>query len=563
MKYQMELTEKTLNSVIETVAQKFPRNPVVSMAFEKPLTYGEFFESIVSTADMLEKRGIVKGDRIAILGENSPNWGISYFASVRIGAVVVPILPDFPEADIRHILVDSEARILFTTQRQVEKIAGIEAPQLESVIMLDDFKVDNEFLNIEPFSNLLKKAFDFILKIPDMIGLKNHQVFENDLASIIYTSGTSGHSKAVMLTHKNFVSDAFSTNALLDIHTDWTFLSVLPLSHAYEFTLGFILPIINGARIVYVGKAPTPTVLEKICQAEKPTAICAVPLIMEKIYKKKVLAAFEKSRFLRMARGVPFLRQRIYEKIGKKLLHFFGGKLKIMAIGGAAINMETERFLRKSKFPYLIGYGLTETAPLICGGPQNDTAIDVGSTGKPIPGVEIKIVAPDPVSGIGEIVARGANIMKGYYQNPKATRETIDEQGWLNTGDLGYFDRRGNLHIKGRSKNMILMSNGENIYPEAIEDKFNGNVYVVESLVIEDQGQLEARVYLDYDLIESETQGKSEQQRRAYIEETLEKMKSTINPQLPSFSQVSRVIEKKEPFEKTATSKIKRYLYVH
>ena len=563
MKYPIELTEKTLNSLIEAAAQKFARNPAVSMAFDKPLTYGEFFENIVSTADMLEKRGIVKGDKIAILGENSPNWGIACLATVRIGAVAVPILPDFPEADIRHILVDSEAKILFTTQRQVEKIAGIEAPQLQWVIMLDNFKVDNEFLNIEPFSNLLKKAFDFILKIPDMIGLKSQQVLENDLASIIYTSGTSGHSKAVMLTHKNFISNVFSTTALLDIRPEWTFLSILPLSHAYEFTLGFLLPILNGSRIVYVGKAPTPTIMEKICQTEKPDVICAVPLIMEKIYKKKVLAAFEKSSFLRVACKIPVLRKRIYGKIGKKLLHFFGGKLKIMAIGGAAINLETEKFLRESGFPYLIGYGLTETAPLICGGPMNDTTIEVSSTGKPIPGVEIKIVAPDPVSGIGEIVARGANIMKGYYQNPKATRETIDEQGWLRTGDLGYFDRRGNLHIKGRSKNMILMSNGENIYPEAIEDKFNGNVNVVESLVVEDQGQLEAWVYLDYDLIESETQGKSEQQRRAYIEETLEKMKSMINPQLPSFSQVSRVIEKKEPFEKTATSKIKRYMYVH
>ena len=300
---------------------------------------------------MLEKRGIVKGDKIAILGENSPNWGIAYFASVRIGAVVVPILPDFPEADIHHILIDSEARILFTTQKQVEKIAGIEAPQLQSVIMLDDFKVDNEFLNIEPFSNFIKKALDFIRKIPDRIGLKSHEVLEDDLASIIYTSGTSGHSKAVMLTHKNFIANAVLTIPLLDIHPEWTFLSILPLSHAYEFTLGFLLPLLNGARIVYVGKAPTPSILEKICKVEKPHVICAVPLIMEKIYKKKVLAAFEKSHFLLMARRIPLLRKGFTKRSPTNWSISSAAKLKIMAIGGAAINLEAEKFLRKVEIP--------------------------------------------------------------------------------------------------------------------------------------------------------------------------------------------------------------------
>ncbi len=234
-----------------------------------------------------------------------------------------------------------------------------------------------------------------------------------------------------------------------------------------------------------------------------------------------------------------------------------------MAIGGAAINREAELFLKKSGFPYLIGYGLTESSPLLAGGPWADPTIAVGSTGKPIPGVEIKIANPDPRTGIGEILARGPNVMKGYYNNPQATREVLDDEGWLHTGDLGNFDKVNNLFIRGRSKNMILKSNGENIYPEAIEDKLNSCMHVMESLVMEDNGQLEAWVYLDYDLIDEETKGRNQQQKLEYIADVLQRLKETINPQLSPFSQLVRFVEHKEPFQKTATSKIKRYLYTH
>ena len=559
----IELKKKTLAALIEAASQRFRQNPAVSMALEKPLTYSEFFAQIVVIADTLVKKGIVKGDKIAILGENSPNWGIAYMASVRIGAVVIPILTDFPEADIRHILDDSEAKILFTTQKQVEKIAGSEHRHLQQVIMLDDFVADTEYFSVEPFSKFIQKAVGFILHIPKRLGLISQLVQEDDLASIIYTSGTSGHSKAVMLTHGNFVANVLAANQLRVFRSDWTFLSILPLSHAYEFTLGFLLPLLNGARVVYIGKAPTPSILEKVCQVEKPQVIAAVPLIMEKVYKKKVQSALEKKVLLRWAFKVPALRRGIAHAISRKLIHFFGGRLQLMAIGGAAINHETEKFLRESGFPYLIGYGLTESAPLICGGPWGDATIAVGSTGKPVPGVEIRIADPDPRSGIGEIMARGANIMKGYYKNPNLTRDTIDAQGWLRTGDLGYFDERGNLHICGRSKNMILMSNGENIYPEAIEDLFNSQVIVVESLVVEREGRLEAMVYMDYELIDAETRGKSEPQRLEYIQALLEQIRKTVNPHLPSFAQISRMVEHNEPFEKTATQKIKRYLYIH
>ncbi|HUU06608.1 MAG TPA: AMP-binding protein [Patescibacteria group bacterium] len=558
------LKENTINCLLETSVEKFGARPALSMALETPLTYNDLFRSVSSMAAMLKKQDVIKGDKIAILGENSPNWGIACLASMRIGAIVVPILPDFPESDIHHIINDSEVKILFTTQKQMEKVLGVRDHKLQTVITLDDFSAETDVLPIEPISKFIEKARSFFRQIPDRMGLKSTAVSENDIASIIYTSGTSGHSKAVMLSHKNFIANVLTTsNHVLEIHPEWTFLSILPLSHTYEFTLGFLFPLLNGSRIVYVGKTPTPSVLEKICKVEKPQVIPAVPLIMEKIYKKKVLAAFEKKFVLKLISKVPGVKIKIYRKIRDKLVDFFGGQLEIMAIGGAAINREAEIFLKKSGFPYLIGYGLTESAPLLAGGPWGDETISVGSTGKPIPGVEIKIVDPDPRTGIGEIHARGANIMKGYYKNPQATRETVDAEGWLHTGDLGHFDKLNNLHISGRSKNMILMSNGENIYPEVIEDKINSCMHVAESLVIDDNGRLEAWVYLDYDLIDEETKSRSQQQKLEYIDELLLRLKESINPQLSAFAQITRFVEHKEPFQKTATSKIKRYLYAH
>jgi long-chain acyl-CoA synthetase len=563
MQPQAPLAHSTLTCLLETSMNRFRSRPFLSMAFERPLTYGEFHDSVISIARILKKQGVIKGDRIAILGENSPNWGIAYFAAVQCGAIVVPILPDFSEADIHHVLIDSEAKILFTTQKQMDKVLGMSEHKLQRVITLDDFNAETDWLPVETFSLFIEKALNFFRQLPDKIGWKSGDIAEDDIASIIYTSGTSGHSKAVMLTHKNFVSNVLAADTLIAVRPDWTFLSVLPLSHTYEFTLGFLFPLYTGARVVYAGKTPTPSVLEKICRQEKPTIIAAVPLIMEKIYKKKVLSAFEKSPLIRIASKIPGVKARIYKKIRNKLLAFFGGELQIMAIGGAAINREAELFLKTSGFPYLIGYGLTESAPLLAGGPWGDPTITVGSTGKPIPGVEIRITDPDPRSGTGEICARGANIMKGYFKNPDLTRAMIDDQGWLHTGDLGDFDAHGNLCIRGRCKNIILMSNGENIYPEAIEDKINGFIHVSESLVMENKGQLEAWVYLDYDLIDEETAGASENKKLEHIEQLLEKLKLAINPQLASFAQIARFVEHKEPFEKTATHKIKRYLYTH
>jgi len=559
----------TLNELLEDCVQKFADKPFVGKVSETPYTFKEFYARVLSISNLLVERGIKKGDRVAVLGENCPNWGISYFAVLRAGAAAVPILPDFPEADIRHILSDAETKALFTTYKQWEKICGPDLDRLCSrvhlkhIIMLDDFDDRIHQVKMESLTDIFNKALGFIKKIPETFGLVSHKVSEDDVASIIYTSGTSGHSKAVMLTHKNLVSNAIALSILAEVTSEDVCVSILPLSHSYEFTVGFLLMLICGCRIVYLGKPPTPNLLEKVCAEEKPTLMCAVPLILEKIYKKKVLPVLQKNLAVKFITKIPGLKKKIYKKINKKLIDFFGGRLRLLTVGGAAFNIEAEEFYQAAGFPYLVGYGLTETSPLLAGGPEGDKTIKVSSSGKVAPGCEIKILDADEKTGIGEIVARGPNVMKGYYKNPQLTAEVLDDEGWFKTGDLGCFDKYGNLYIKGRSKNVIVLSQGENIFPEAIEEKLNSCFHVLESLVIENNNQLEAWVYLDYDLIDQETTGKTEQQRQEYIRQILTRTRDEVNAQLSVFSKISKIIEQQEPFVKTVTHKIKRYLYTH
>lgn len=553
---QSSVPAKTLNDLFDNSCDKFGGRSAVSVAFQKPLTYRQFQAMALKVSARLQELGLAKGDRLAILAENSPQWGMVYLGAMRLGIVVVPILPDFPESDVLHILRDAGPRILFTTEKQLDKIHELPAGTLDRIVTLDDFQGQREIVEAATFSAFLAPG-----KSGGGEGFRKPELTSDDLASIIYTSGTSGHSKAVMLSHGNFCANVHSASGLINITPDWTFLSVLPMSHAYEFTVGFLLPMRQGARVVYCDQRPTPTVLGKICAAEKPTVICVVPMIMEKIYKKRVLPAITSGRLLPLLLRTPFLRGRILAKISAKLLAFFGGKLELMAIGGAALNIEVEKFLKESGFPYIVGYGLTEAAPLLAGGPHGDPTIAVGSCGKPVPSVSIRIASPDPETGIGEIQARGPNVMRGYFSNPEATRDTIDEEGWLSTGDLGHLDRRNNLFITGRSKSVIVLSHGENIYPEAIEEKLNSSIYVAESLVCETNGKLIGSIFPDYEYLDLETAGWSESKRLSHINAVLEEIRKSVNGQLPPYAQLSMVVERQEPFIKTATHKIKRYLY--
>lgn len=549
----------TLNYILDSSRAKYGDRPAVGMAMETPLSYNEMHQNVIALACYLLQEGVGKGDRVAILAENSHFWGIAYFAIVRLGAVVVPILPDLPESDVHHILSEMQVKVLFTTQRQIEKIYELKKELAGPVITLDDYQAPRDVIKVTPFSDLLAKA------IADLDELETAPQFteleENDIASILYTSGTSGYSKAVMLSHKNLTSNAYSASRLMEIPPGSVFLSILPMSHTYEFTMGFIMPLLCGARIAYAGKTPTPAILQNLCQHEKPFAIFAVPLVLEKIYKKRVLPQIEKSKILNLVSRTKLGRKLIHRKIGAKLIQFFGGNLQLMGIGGAALNPDVEQFLYEARFPYLIGYGLTESAPLLAGGPMGDASITIGSTGKPIPGVEIRIADPDPETGIGEIYGAGANVMLGYYGDAEGTSSVLSSDGWLATGDLGYIDKQGNLHVRGRSKNVIVMANGENIYPEAVEHKINTFNWVVESLLIENNGQLEAWVYPDYESLDEITAGMNRGDRRACIEGLFEDMRRQVNAQVSSTSRITKVFERREPFIKTATHKIKRYLY--
>lgn len=550
----------TINMLFDASCSRYGSYPAVGMALDTPLSYAEMQRNVLLLAAQLQEDSVRHGQRVAILAENSHFWGIAYLAVVRLGAVAVPILPDLPEADVHHILGEMECDVIFITQRQIEKIYELQRP-LGMTIMLDDDPDEKGVIAVTTFSAYLEKAKSNFAEKLEQGKIDFPDVNPSDLASILYTSGTSGFSKAVMLSHANLTANANSGHKILKMEAGATFLSVLPISHTYEFTVGFLVPLLKGCRVIYAGKTPTPAVLQKICAKERPHAMLVVPLIMEKIYKKRVRPAIEKNKVLSFCCRFQAGRKIIYRKIGAKLLQFFGGRLEFMGIGGAALNPEVEVFLRDAGFPYLVGYGLTESAPLICGGPHRCDTIPIGSCGNPVPDVDVRIVEPDPGSGVGEIQARGPNIMQGYWNDPEATDETFTEDGWLKTGDLGRMDDLGNLHIKGRSKSVIVMSNGENIYPEVIEHKVNAYPFVVESLVIDNNGALEAWVYPDYEFVDNETQGQSRQQRHEYIALLLEQIRKETNAQLPSTSRLSRIVERREPFIKTATHKIKRYLY--
>lgn len=549
----------TLNDVLDSSCAKYRDTPAIGMAMEVPLTYGEFHERIIALAAHLFRQGVKKGDHIALLAENSHNWGIAYLAIVRLGAIAVPILPDLPESDVHHILGEMHVKALFTTQKQIEKIYELHTVLTCPVITLDDYAAEIGVLPVITISSYLRDALTALHDSSEPVTFP--EVGEDDLASILYTSGTSGYSKAVMLSHKNLTANAHAASGLKAITPGSVWLSILPMSHTYEFTCGFILPLLCGCRIAYAGKTPTPAILQKLCEYEKPFAIFAVPLVLEKIYKKRVMPQIEKSRLLGLLCKLGPTRRLIYRKIGAKLCAFFGGNLQLMGIGGAALNPEVEMFLHEAQFPYLIGYGMTESAPLIAGGPAGDKTIAVGSTGKPLPGAQVKIADPDPQTGIGEITVRGPSVMRGYFNDAEETESVLTADGWLSTGDLGVFDKAGNLYVRGRSKNVIVMANGENVYPEAIEHKINTFPWVVESLVLENNGQIEAWIYPDYEFIDEQTAGESRTDRRTYMAGLLDSLRVGLNEQLSKSSRVSKVFERREPFIKTATHKIKRFLY--
>ncbi len=545
-----EYTRLTLAEVLQNSIQRFAQRPALSWVSGTPMTYAEFGEEVARVRAALRSRSVRPGDRVAILSGNMPNWGVAFFAVTSMGAVAVPLLPDFHQKEIAAFLQHAGCDVLFVSEKLRGHVTEVDSPTLRHRIILDDLSVVSAE-GAQP------------LWTPEIGTAPPADVKEDDLASIIYTSGTTGKSKGVMLTHKNITFNALKVQTIQPIASDDVFLSILPLSHTYENTLGLILPLMQGAAVYYLEKPPTAAALLPALETVRPTIMLSVPLVIEKIFRMRVLPQLTKSGLLRRVYGTETGRRFLHRMAGKKLMKTFGGRLHFFGIGGAKLDSIVERFLREAKFPYAIGYGLTETAPMLAGAnPQN---VRFQSTGPAMEGVELRIADADPHTGEGEIQARSASVMRGYYNEPELTREAFTDDGWFRTGDLGAFDADGHLSIKGRLKNMIVGSSGENIYPEEIESVINTHRYVLESLVMEKKGRLVAFVHLNYEEIEQHFAHLKEEAMH-YVEqkanEILRDLHTYVNANVNRFSQLAAVHEQRNPFEKTATQKIKRYLYL-
>ena len=548
-KERVVLESDTFVNLLEHSFKNYANNSALGIVGKGVLTYAEVEELVNKTASMLKHQGVKVGDKVALWSENLPNWSIAYFAIVSVGAIAVPVLPDFHENEVVHVLQHSEAKAMFISKRYIDMLYDdTHKHSLESVILVDTLELVEE---------LTKQKNKLLERLESFKPEHRHRAKEDDVSTIIYTSGTTGHSKGVVLTNKNFISNTLVAQKVFDVLQSDVALSILPLAHVFEFTVGLMIPFFNGAQIHYVEKPPTPRVLIDAFGVVKPTFMVSVPLVIEKIFKSKVLPNFHKNSIISTLYKVPMIRKKLHQIAGKKLLATFGDRLRIYAIGGAKLSAEVERFLHEANFPYTIGYGLTETSPILVG--TAPAYRRLGSAGATIEGIEVKI---DPHTN--EILARGPNVMVGYYKDKQRTDEVLDSEGWFNTGDLGYFDSDGYLFINGRSKNVIIGPSGENIYPEMIESVINGYELVADSLVYDEGGKLYAKINLDYEKLDEvyNSSKKADSKMHENIEKLLEEMRVEINKGLSSYSKVMKYYEQTEPFVKTATKKIKRYLYI-
>ena len=547
----------TLAELFDRSIKLYGERPVFGWVDGLAMSYKELSAKVHAMIEILKENGIKKGDKVALLSENMPNWPIAYFSVTYIGAIVVPILPDFNPADVHHILRHSEAKGIFVSTKHQHTIEELRDAEVSFVINLDRLELIEDLNNFSSIDQFRKKIADKIKK-----NQEQYRPQEDDIAALLYTSGTTGHSKGVMLTHKNLTTNAMSSFSVLKILPEDVFLSILPLAHTFECTVGMLVPVLHGCSIRYLDKAPTPTILLRAFEKVRPTMMLSVPLVIEKIFKNKILAKINSSFITRTLYTIPFFKKLIHKKAGAKLMETFGGRLRFYGIGGAPLPTYVEEFLYDGGIPYVVGYGLTETAPLLCGTPIDQTK-KIGSTGPALYGVELKIKNKNE-KGEGEICAKSPSVMVGYYKDEEKTKEAFDEDGWFLTGDLGYLDDEGYLFISGRSKNMILGPNGENIYPEQIESIINEHPLVLDSLVLEKDGKLIARIHLDYEQLDKlfKAEKRSGKDVHKDIEKLLEEIRIETNKRLASFAKISKFIEQQEEFIKTPTKKIKRYMYM-
>lgn len=518
------------------------------------LQYRDVARKIEKIHILLENAGIEKGDKIAICGRNSAHWTVTYLAVITYGAVVVPILHEFKADQVHNIVNHSEARLLFVGDQIWENLNEAAMPHLEGIIELKDFGV--------PVSRSEKLAYarDHLNEIfghkfpcrfrPDDISYEKEK--SEDLAIINYTSGTTGYSKGVMLPYRSILSNVLYCKEKIGLKAGDSVVSMLPLGHVFGMTFDFLYGFTAGAHLWFLTRMPSPKIIAESFAEIRPRVIACVPLIVEKIFKKNILPKVD-NKLGKLLLHVPIISDKIKELIKQKAMEVFGGNFIEIIIGGAPFNAEVEAFLKMIDFPYTIAYGMTECGPIICH--SHWTELKLASCGKVAAHMEAKVLSPNPSAIAGELVCRGANLMLGYYKNEEATRQVIDTEGWLHTGDMATIDEDGNVFIKGRCKNLLLTSSGQNIYPEEIESKLNNMPYVSESLIILQQDKLVGLIYPDSD--DAFAHGLSQSDLVRVMEEN----RLELNKQLPAFSQIARFKLYPEEFEKTAKKSIKRFLY--
>lgn len=523
---------------------------------QKTLTFADVAKEIARFHILFKECQIRRGDKIALIGRDCANWCVVYMAAVTYGAIIVPILPDFNPNDVHHIINHSESVFLFVSDRIWDTLEEEKISEIRGVFSLTDFRCLHQ-RDGENIQKLLKELDSrFTEKYPNGFTRENirYADLDNDKVVLLnYTSGTTGFSKGVMLTGNNLAGNVTYARTLDVLFRGERELCFLPLAHAYSCAFNFLVPMAFGAHVFLLGKLPSPKILLKAFEEVKPNLILTVPLILEKIYKKMIAPQLNK-RTMKLAMSVPLLNDRIYAQINKKLTDALGGRFREVIVGGAAMNQEVADFLYKIKFPYTIGYGMTECGPLISY--DNHKEYVPTSCGQILKGImEVRIDSEDPYNKVGEIQVRGENVMKGYYKNEEATRNVFTDDGWLKTGDLGTIDVNKRIYIRGRSKTMILSSNGQNIYPEEIEAKLNNLPFVLESLVVEREGKLVGLVYPDYDTVDSTGI------RHEDLPAIMEQNRKDLNKLLAPYEAVTSIILYPTEFEKTPKRSIKRYLY--
>lgn len=549
-------SSKTLYELLHNSVEQFPSRVAYHMLDGEEVTYEEVGKRVRQVQELLVGAGLQPGDKVALLSSSMPNWGVCYLAVTSASMVIVPILPDFTGEELDMILKHAEVKALLTSDKLFTKLSKETVDSMNIVIRTKSLK---------PLVQRVKACGSIAEPKPE------------ELAAIIYTSGTTSTPKGVMLSHKAICAQVDIDFELFPVDEQDVFLSVLPLSHTYECSIGLLYAYACGSKVVYLDRPPTAGVLMPALKKVRPTLLLIVPLVIEKIFRSQVQAKFNANPIVRtLYNKVGFVRRYLHRVAGKKLNRVFGDRIRFLGIGGAKLDTTTERFLKEGRVNYAIGYGLTETAPLLAG--AIPSKVRIGSTGPAAPQVELKIINKDPHTGLGELVAKTPSVMMGYYKNPEATAEVFTEDGWFRTGDLAEFDQDNFVYIRGRLKNMIVGPSGENIYPEDIENVLNSHVFVADSVVTEKEGHLIALVHFNTETLEAkfeewkaewdskkgEWKAEWDIKCKAFEEKKQELMKEImeyVNSKVNRFSRISEVVEEKEDFVRTPTKKIRRFLY--